>query len=148
MDKIFDCDIRLLFDGFYLKYGPEYETNKLFWYNLNCYPECPSVADEGVCQHGSEQAYLFGTISNWYSTQPLNCTWDNQTRTFSNEIIAHWINTAATGQPLSQWPNYDPSILKYFHITPDQSFLPETWNRNCSIFDEMEAEGVKETFGK
>jgi carboxylesterase type B len=148
MDKIFDCDIRRLFDAFYLKYGPEYENNKLFWYNLNCYSTCPAVPDEGVCQHGSEQEYVFGTISNWYSMQPVSCTWDNETRIFSNEIIAHWINTAATGRPLSEWPHYDPSTLKYFHITPDHGFLPETWNRNCSIFDEMEAEGVKEIFGK
>jgi hypothetical protein len=35
---------------------------------------------------------------------------------------------------------------KYFHIAPVQSFLPEIWNRNCSFFDAMEAEGVRETF--
>jgi hypothetical protein len=36
---------------------------------------------------------------------------------------------------------------KHFHLTPDQGFSSEAWNRNCSFFDEMEAEGVKETFG-
>jgi carboxylesterase type B len=147
MDKIFDCDIRRLFNSFYLKYGPQYENNKLFSYHLNCYPECPAIPDQGRCQHGSEQAYVFGTTSNWYSQGPVNCTWDNQTRLFSNEIISHWINTAITGKPLSQWPYYDPSSPKYFHITPDHGFLPETWNRNCSFFDEMEAKGVLETFG-
>jgi hypothetical protein len=34
----------------------------------------------------------------------------------------------------------------YFHITPDQGFSPETWTRNCSFFDEIETEGVRETF--
>jgi hypothetical protein len=80
--------------------------------------------------------------------QPVNCTWDDQSRGFSNEIIAHWINTAVTGKPLSPWPSYDPAAPKYFHITPDHGFLPETWSRNCSFFDEMEAEGVEKTFGK
>ena len=148
MDKIFDCDIRRIFNAFYSKYGPQYEQNKLFTYHLNCYPQCPAYPDEGVCQHGSEQAYVFGTESNWFSVAPLNCTWDNQTRTFSNQIIAHWINTATTGRPLSTWPNYDPSIPKYFHLTPDQGFVSEIWNRNCSLFDLMEEEGVRETFRK
>lgn len=92
-------------------------------YHLNCYPQCPAYPDEGVCQHGSEQAYVFGTESNWFSVASLNCTWDNQTRTFSNQIIA-------------------PMIPKYFHLTPDQGFVVEIWKRNCSLFDLME-EGVR-----
>jgi para-nitrobenzyl esterase len=146
-DKIFDCDIRRLFNAFYLKYGPEYENNKLFSYHLNCYPKCPIVQQLGICRHASELPFVFGTVSDYSSKGPVNCTWDNQTRIFSNGIISHWINTATTGRPLSEWPHYDPSTPKYFHITPDQGFLPETWNRNCSLFDEMESEGVRETFG-
>jgi carboxylesterase type B len=148
MDKIFDCDIRRIFDAFYAKYGPQFGNDKLFSYHINCYPQCPVVPNKGICQHGSEQAYVFGTISDWASVKSINCTWDDQSRVFSNEIIAHWINTARTGRPLSTWPSYDPSAPKYFHITPDQGFLPETWNRNCSFFDEIEAEGVEATFGK
>ncbi len=147
MDKIFDCDIRRLFNAFYLKYGPQYENNKLFSYHMNCYPECPNVSYEGICRHSSELPYVFGTESDADSQKLFNCTWDNQSRMFSTEIISHWINIATTGKPLSQWPNYDPSTPKHFHITPDHGFLPETWNRNCSFFDEMEAEGVKRTFG-
>ncbi|CAF1493420.1 unnamed protein product [Rotaria sordida] len=147
MDKTFDCNVRRLYNGLYLKYGPEYENNKLFWYHLNCHPECPVVPDKDVCEHASEIAYVFGTISSWNSVGPVNCTWDNQSRIFSNEIIAHWINIATTGRPLSQWPDYDPSTSRYFYITPDQDFSPMTWNRNCSVFDQIEEEGVKETFG-
>ncbi len=47
---------------------------------------------------------------------------------------------------MDDWPSYDPSAPKSFHITPDQGFIPESWNRNCSFFDHIEAEGVRETF--
>jgi para-nitrobenzyl esterase len=147
MDQIFDCDIRRLFNAFYFKYGPQYENNKLFSYHLNCYPQCPTVAYEGICRHSSELPYVFGTISDAESQQVFNCTWDNQSRIFSNEIISQWINIATTGIPLRPWPIYDPSVPKYFYMTPDHDFLPVTWNRNCSFFDEMEAEGVLEIFG-
>jgi carboxylesterase type B len=147
MDMIFDCDIRRLFDAFYLKYGPEYENNKLFSYHLNCYPKCPIVLEKDICRHSSELPFVFGTVSDCDSHRRFDCTWNNQTRVFSNGIISHWINIATRRRPLSEWANYDPSTPKYFHITPDQGFLSEPWNRNCSFFEEMEAEGVRETFG-
>jgi para-nitrobenzyl esterase len=147
MDKIFDCDIRRLFNTFYSKYGPQFENNKLFSYHLNCYPKCPVVYEEGICRHSSELPYVFGTVGDCDSQELFNCTWDNQTRVFSNGIIAHWINTATTGRPLSSWPSYDPSSPRHFHLTPDQGFVAETWDRNCSFFDEIEAEGARETFG-
>ena len=51
-----------------------------------------------------------------------NCTWDNQSREFSNGIISEWMNIASNGRPLNSWPSYDPSNPKYFHLTPDQGF--------------------------
>jgi carboxylesterase type B len=104
------------------------------------------VPNKGVCEHTSELPYVFGTESDVNSKGPLNCTWDNQTREFSNKIVSHWINVAITGRPLSSWPSYDPTTPKFFQITPDQDFLPVIWNRNCSFFDEIEAEKVRETF--
>ncbi|CAF1151668.1 unnamed protein product [Rotaria sordida] len=147
IDKFFDCDIRRLFNAFYLKYGPQYEQNKLFSYHLNCYPQCPIVPEMGICRHSAELPFVFGTISDFHSQELFNCTWDNSTRVFSNEIISHWINIATTGRPLNQWPSYDPSSPRHFHITPDRSFVAEIWNRNCSFYDEMEAEGVGKIFG-
>jgi carboxylesterase type B len=144
MDSIFDCDIRRIFDAFYLKYGPEYENNKLFSYHLNCYPKCPTGPNQGLCEHSSEVEYVFSYGSDLDPQHLHNCTWDNQTREFSNGIIAHWINIATTGRPLNDWPSYNPSMPKHFHITPDQGFLPEIWNRNCSFFDEIEAGEVQE----
>jgi hypothetical protein len=53
MDKIFDCDIRRIFNYFYSKSGSQYENNKLFSYNLNCYPQCPTVEFEDICRDSS-----------------------------------------------------------------------------------------------
>ena len=146
-DKLFDCDIRRIFNAFYSKYGPQHEQNKLFSYHLNCYPQCPAVPEQGICRHSAELPFVFGTMSDFHSEKLLNCSWDNPTRVFSNKIISHWINVATTGRPLSSWPSYDPSSPRHYHITPDRGFIDEKWNRNCSFFDEMEAEGVREAFG-
>ncbi|CAF1141900.1 unnamed protein product [Adineta ricciae] len=147
-DKLFDCDIRRIFDAFYSKYGPQFAQNKFFSYHLNCYPKCPIVPEEGLCLHSAELPFVFGTISTFHSEELFNCTWDQSTRLFSNRIIAHWINIATTGRPLIQWPSYNPYAPKHFHITPDRGFITEVWDRNCSFFNAMESEGVSETFGE
>jgi carboxylesterase type B len=152
IDKLFDCNVHRLYNALYSKYGPQYENNKLFWYHINCYPGvCPVIPEKQggrLCRHTAELAYLFATTSGYNSMEPVNCTWDNASREFSNKIISYWINTATTGRPLAPWPNYDPSMPKYFYITPDQDgFLPVTSKRNCSIFDQIEEEGVIQAFG-
>ncbi|CAF3942497.1 unnamed protein product [Adineta steineri] len=147
MDKIYDCDIRRIFNAFYRTYDRQDEKKKLFSYHLNCYPRCPLVTDEGICRHSSELPFVFGTVSDADSHREIHCKWNNQSRIFSNGIISHWINIATTGIPLSQWPIYDPSMPQYFYFTPDHNFSSVTWNRNCSFFDEMETKGVLETFG-
>ncbi|CAF0935367.1 unnamed protein product [Adineta steineri] len=147
MDKIYDCDIRRIFNAFYRTYDREDEKKKLFSYHLNCYPRCPLVTDEGICRHSSELPFVFGTVSDADSHREIHCKWKNQSRIFSNGIISHWINIATTGIPLNQWPIYDPSMPQYFYFTPDHNFSPVTWNRNCSFFNEMETKGVLETFG-
>ena len=146
IDHLFDCNVRRLYNALYLKYGAQYEEKKLFWYHFNCYPTCPEGLYKGVCVHTSEIPYVFGTTSDYFSVQSVNCTWDNESREFSNKVISHWNNIVTMGRPVASWPDYDPFTTKYFHITPDKGFLPVTWNRNCSIFDELEAEGVRETF--
>lgn len=146
LDKMFDCDIRRIFNAFYSKYGPEYARNKLFSYHLNCYPECPIVQPFRVCRHSSELPFVFGTVGDCDSDKLFNCTWDNSTRVFSNGIIANWVNTATNGRPLLDWPSYDPTTPKYYHMTPDQGFIGEIWHRNCSFFDMIETEGIRQTF--
>ena len=146
LDKIFDCDTRRLFNAFYSRYGSEYAKNKLFSYHLDCYAHCCRSPKRGGCAHASEIPFVFGTASDFDAWKEEKCTWDNQTRQFSNGIISHWINAAVTGRPLNDWPSYNPSSPKRFFITPKQDFLSESWNRNCSAFDQFEAEAVRERF--
>jgi len=148
MDKIFDCDIQRILNSFYSKSSPQFLSDRLFSYHLNCYPTCPPVPNKDTCEHTSELPFVFGTVSDVNSKGPINCTWDDQTRTFSNRIIAHWINAASTGKPLPSWPNYNPMTPKFLQITPGQDFYSVPWNRNCSFFDQIEADGVRQTFGK
>ena len=90
MDKIFDCDIRRIFNAFYSKYGPEYANNKLFAYHLNCYPQGVLLCHNSVyVRHTSELPIVFGTVSDVGSMGSVNCTWDNQTRSFSNGMWLH-----------------------------------------------------------
>ncbi|CAF3811330.1 unnamed protein product, partial [Rotaria sp. Silwood1] len=148
MDKMFDCNVRRMYNNLYLKYG---QQKNLFWYHFNCNPGiCPQLSmEEGgaVCVHTAEIAYVFGTVSSYSSINLLNCTWDNQSQIFSNQVISHWISTATTGKPLEQWSYYDSSIPKYFYITPYQDFSTILWNGSCSIFDQMEREGISLMFG-
>jgi hypothetical protein len=137
-----------MYNNLNLKYGQQ--TN-LFWYHLNCNPGiCPQLSineGEGICVHTAEIPYVFGTISSYDSISLPNCTWDNQSRIFSDQIISNWINTATIGRPSEQWSYYDPSILKYFYITPYQNFASVPWTGSCSIFDQIEQEGITLLFG-
>jgi carboxylesterase type B len=118
---------------------------------MDCNPGiCPQLTKEegaGLCLHASELPFVFGTVSNYASMNPVNCTWDNQTRIYSNQIISHWISMATKGEPLIQWPKYDPSTSKYFQLTPFQDFSVESWNNDCSVFDQIEQEDITEMFG-
>ncbi|CAM4780570.1 unnamed protein product [Rotaria magnacalcarata] len=146
MNKLFDCNVRRIYNNLYSKYGPQ---KNLFWFHFDCNPGiCPQLPVEGsgLCTHTAEIPYVFGTVSTYYSTESLNCTWDNQSQIFSNQVISHWVNTATTGKPLNQWPYYDPSMLKYFYITPYQDFAAVSWNGSCSIFDQIEQEEISYMF--
>ena len=146
-DLVLACSARRIYNNLYLKY----EQQKLFWYHLDCNHEiCPPKSSEdgrGLCLHTAELPYVFGTVSDMYSTNIHNCTWDNETKTFSNQIISYWINMATVGEPLKEWPNYNPLSLKYFHITPYHDFSPMSSDRNCSLIDQFEHERIMIMFG-
>jgi carboxylesterase type B len=148
MNKMFDCNVQRIYNNLYLQYG---QQKNLFWYHFNCNPGiCPQLSiDEGsgICVHTAELPYVFGTISAYDSTSLQNCTWDNQSRIFSNQVISNWISTATIGKPLQQWSYYDPSVLQYFYITPYQNFSFVLWDGSCTIFDQIEQEGVTLLFG-
>ncbi|CAF1364044.1 unnamed protein product [Adineta ricciae] len=128
-----------------------YEQRNLFWYQLDCNPGiCPPKTTEegkGLCIHTAELPYVFGTMSEMYSTNLHNCTWDNESKVYSNRIILHWINMATVGEPLKTWPNYSPELPKYFRITPYHDFSAALSTRDCFLIDQFEQENILLMFG-
>ena len=143
----FDCNVQRIYNKLYSKYN---QRTNLFWYHLDCNPGiCPQLTEEegaGICAHTTEIPYVFGTASSYNSDTALNCSWDDQSKRFSNQIILHWINTAKTGKPLDSWLSYDPSNLEYFYIRPYANFSNVNWNGNCQVFDQIEKEYVSLMF--
>jgi carboxylesterase type B len=143
------CSIRRIFNNIYLKYSQQ--QHQLFWYNMDCNPGiCPQLSIKegaGLCLHAAELPFVFGTVSNYASKNPVNCTWDNQTQAYSDQIISNWVSMATNGEPLKQWPKYDLLTSKYLQLTPFHEFSVESWNNDCSIFDQIEQDDISEMFG-
>ena len=132
------CNARRLLNGLYTK-----NNRNLFWYRLECNPQCPTDRSPGVCRHTAEIAFVFGTASNYGSSADAkNCTWDQASRTFSRNIIEDWSRMAATGQPTLSWKPYSPSNSNYYHITPYERFSTRSWTGNCQLADEIERKTV------
>ncbi|CAM4938386.1 unnamed protein product [Rotaria socialis] len=102
INAFISCGFHRVYKNIYLKYDTE--DHNLFWYTMDCNSGiCPKLSKEegaGLCLHASELPFVFGTESDYRSMNPINCTWDNQTRIYSNKIISHWTNMAAYGKPL------------------------------------------------
>lgn len=103
-----------------------------YWYSLNCCPTCPSAgAFTCVCQHTSELAYIFGTVSDYQSASaPLTCQPENTFDTFADKLIASWVGIAAnnshdgTGVGAA-WPSFaDAAAL--FHLDEQAQGGPGT----------------------
>ncbi|CAF1312638.1 unnamed protein product [Adineta ricciae] len=144
---ILDCSARRIHDALFRH---NFQEN-LFLYHIDCNPGlCPVKSEaegKGLCFHASELPFVFGTVSDMYSNELMNCTWDVETRVFSNRIISHWISTATVGKPLSDWLNYSPSTPRYYQITPFHPFSTLTTDRNCSLIDQFEEEKIEVMFG-
>ncbi len=105
-----------------------------------------AISQSGLTSPGSYSAYYNMSNALNYSNsvvQRLNCSNDDK-----QKLLACMRNSSIEDLfKLSEWSSYDPSAPKSFHITLDQGFVTKPWNRNCSFFDHIEAEGVRETFG-
>ncbi|CAF4992090.1 unnamed protein product, partial [Rotaria magnacalcarata] len=51
-----------------------------------------------------------------------------------------------TGEPLKPWLRYDPSKSNYLQLTPYHEFSMESWNEDCSIFDQSEQDNLFQMF--
>lgn len=147
INTFFGCAIRRLYDTIHL--DDEREEKKLFWYNMDCNPGvCPELPSEeaSFCVHAAEIPFVFATESNYRSANPINCTWDDETRGYSNKIISHWINMAIKGEPLESWKKYHPLTPNYLQLTPYQNFSMELWDEDCTLFDNVELDDLYEMF--
>lgn len=72
-----------------------------YLFSLRCDPRCPhDNGGHGVCEHTSELAFVFGTVSDYESDNAHpNCTWSRSARRYSNALITQWVSFAATGHP-------------------------------------------------
>lgn len=93
-----------------------------YWYELNCCPTCP-VARGGldcVCQHTSELAYVFGTVSDYRSDNAtVDCKPEPSFNTFSDMMIAAWAGIAANGSHNGAgagaiWPSFNAEAALFY----------------------------------
>ena len=137
LDFTFLCNARRLLNGLYAR-----NNRNLYWYRLDCNPTCPTDRSPGVCRHTAEIAFVFGTMSNFASKAEANCSWTPESRTFSTNVIDHWMRIAATGKPPSSWNPFSPNNPNYYHITPYESFSSQSWAGDCRLADEIEQREV------
>ena len=135
------CNARRLLNDLYAK-----NNRNLYWYRFDCNPTCPYERMSGICRHTSEIAYVFGTVSNYASKTQPNCTWDEESRKFSAEVIKHWVHMAATGRPLASWESYTKESPNYYHITPYEPFSTRLWMGDCQLTDKINQEQVELRF--
>ena len=135
--------------------------DEIYLYLFECSPHCPS-GQLPVCQHTSEIAYVFGTESDYVSSnEDIDCEWSNDTRAFSDKVIDLWTSFAymeldkmGPNSPHKFVP-YNVSSNKvgyseYFYIGPDldgfenRKFVKDD---KCNLYDQIENAENKEKFG-
>ena len=121
-------------------------SKQSYWYHFDCKPTCPTERYPGVCRHTSEIAYVFGTVSSYASRTEPNCTWNEETRKYSANVVDEWVRMAATGRSSLSWKPYSTDQPNYYHILPGQPFSTRQWTGDCSLVDEIEQEQVKLLF--
>ena len=137
------CSARRILDGL----AANNNSRPLYWYRFECNPTCPIERMPGVCRHTSEIAYVFGTVSNYASTSPPNCTWNEESWAFSAEVVKHWISMATTGRPLPSWKPYTRNESSYYQISPYETFTTRQSKRSCQLADDIERKQVELFFG-
>lgn len=85
--------------------------------------------------HGSEVAYVFGTLSGEPKWRALNET----DRQISEQMQEYWTNFAKTGNPnganLPKWPKFDPTSRAYLDFTNTGPVAKEGLRRQvCNLY--------------
>ena len=138
LDYAMVCSARRILNTSYIYLN----QRELYWYRFECVPTCP-LNSYPVCQHTSEIAYVFGTVSNYVSDSVPDCDWDNSTRVFSNRVIDVW-NKFANGIADTIMPKYVPGVGKlsqYYSVAPwleHFEWKNFTHDDKCDLFDQIE----------
>jgi len=88
--------------------------------------------------HGSEVAYVFGTLPTGSGSRVYNET----DRRISGEMQSYWTNFAKTGDPngsnLVSWPKFDPAKRAYLDLTDSGPVAKEGLRRQvCELYTQM-----------
>lgn len=88
--------------------------------------------------HGSEVAYVFGTLGAEQGTR----TFDDTDRKISEEMQQYWTNFAKTGDPngagLARWPKFDSPARAYLDLTNTGTTAKQGLRRQvCSLYRDL-----------
>jgi para-nitrobenzyl esterase len=100
----------------------------------------PSGRESVGAAHGSELAYVFGTLSA-AGRSPNTPKYDTTDATVSDQMEQYWTNFAKTGNPdgggLPKWPKFDPAARAYMDLTANGPVAREGLRREaCDLFVE------------
>jgi len=84
--------------------------------------------------HGVDIAYVFGNIEK-------DQGYDRTDRAISNQIMAYWVNFAATGDPngegLIKWPPYDAEHDWYLEFSDTVAVKQHLYQEECDFISRM-----------
>ena len=141
--------------GAYAKHRPD---TAQFMYTLGCCPTCPAPGrgEECVCQHTSELAYVFGTVSDYESgaspAPALNCTPEATFTPFSDALIDTWVGIAANGSHGPSWPEFGGGAMVFLdeQAQGGPSFTPQAWDaaaHHCELWQSIDDAAATAKFG-
>eukprot|EP01094_Clydonella_sp_ATCC50884_P029155 TRINITY_DN9034_c0_g1_i1.p1 TRINITY_DN9034_c0_g1~~TRINITY_DN9034_c0_g1_i1.p1 ORF type:complete len:556 (+),score=131.21 TRINITY_DN9034_c0_g1_i1:79-1746(+) len=142
-DYMMNCNAHRALRGLY-----ENGQRNLFWFDIDCSPTCPPAhgSAQGVCQHTSEIAYVFGTVSNYQSAAAPTCAWDDSDFALSDLIIENWVSFAKGGQVSSpEWVRFTPGLggRALLEQSADAAYViggSDKDARYCDFWDAVERE--------
>ena len=128
-----------------------------FWYQLVCCPTCPIPTGPNqhcVCQHTSELAYIFGTVSDYQSSSaPLTCVAEPSFAPFSDRLIGAWVGIATNNSHSAggvEWPSFGSGSALFYLTegTPQESAT--AWDaeaHHCDLWQSIDELVATDRFG-
>jgi carboxylesterase type B len=137
-DYMMQCNARRTLSALY-----EHGRRNVYWFDIDCMPTCPDMGSaNGVCQHTSEIAYVFGTVSSYQSSSEPNCDWTEGDNALSDLLIRDWVSFASSGKPSLAPFNPENAFQSLYFETEDRAevVLGERSKDRCELWNRIEAE--------